>query len=111
MIPRVTETRRPLAAIPHGVPWSSKVNVPREASTLGTVVVNRFGPFDFDSRVNFGKLCRPFGYVGLEGQVSMTISQSVISTDSTISRRLKIVHHGSTTSIFFAFRNGRSVGS
>jgi hypothetical protein len=85
--------------------------VPLDASTLGIVVVNRFGPLDFDSRVNFGKLWRPFGKAGLEGQVSTTMSQSVISTDSTISLRLKIVHHGTTSSIFFAVRNGRSVGA
>src|SRR6185503_6318704 len=109
-MPRVTETRNPVDWIPHGVPWSSYANVPLDASTLRTVVVNRFGPLDFESRVNFGKLWRPRGNAGLDGQVSTTMSQSVISTDSTIKSRRNMVHHGTTTSIFFAFRNGRSAG-
>ena len=78
---------------------------------LRSVVVNRFGPVDVDSLVNFGKLWRPLGKPGLDGHDSTTMSQSVISTDSMISFRLKIDHHGRTTSIFRALRNGRWPGS
>ncbi len=77
---------------------------------LLSVVVNRFGPLDLESRVNFGKLCRPRGNAGLDGQVSTTMFQSVISIDSMMSLRLRMVHHGTTTSIFFAVMNGRSAG-
>ena len=42
---------------------------------------------------------------------STTMSQSLISTDSILSLRVKIVHQGTTTSIRLALRNGRSVGA
>ena len=48
---------------------------------------------------------------GVPGQLSTSISQPVISTESMISCRLNTVHQGTTTSIFFAFRKGRSPGS
>ena len=38
------------------------------------------------------------------------MSQSVMSTDSTISLRVTMVHHGSLTVIRFAVRKGRSLG-
>ncbi len=78
---------------------------------LRSVVVKRFGPVDFESLVNFGKLWRPLGKAGLDGHVSMSMSQSVISTDAMISFRVKMDHHGSTISIFLALRNGRWPGS
>ncbi len=70
-----------------------------------TVVVKRFGPFGpFDSCTIFGKLCRPLG------NCSTTISQSLMSTSSTTSSRLKMLHQGRLTRMRLALRNGRSVG-
>jgi hypothetical protein len=81
------------------------VNWPREAFTARTVVVNRLGPAGvFRSGVTFGKLWRLFG------NVSTTMCQSVMSTDSTISLRVAIVHHGRRTVTRLAIRKGRSVG-
>ena len=67
------------------------------AVTRRSVVVNRAWAAVLSARgVSFGKLCR------LSGNVSTTISQSVMSTDSTISLRVNAVHHGSATVILFA---------
>ena len=67
-------------------------------------MVNRFGPFGaFDSCTILGKLWRPLG------NCSTSISQSLMSTFSMISSRLKMLHHGRLTRIRLALEmDGRS---
>ena len=84
----MTVTSRLRATVLQGVPWSSKMNWPSVARTDLTVVTNRFGPFG-PSRVNFGKLCCPFGHV------STTIVQPVIRTDSNSTSRWISAESGS----------------
>ena len=72
------------------------------ADELLLLAPQREAPVGFESRVNLGKLWRPLG------NVSITMFQSVMATDSMMSFRLKTVHHGTSTVIFFAVRKGRS---
>ena len=101
---RVTSTDRFGHTTLHGAPWSMKVKRPWSVRTIFSVVVKRRGPVERRSGASFGIEWRP------SENVSITMSQSVMCTDCTMSSPVKIVHQGTDTVMRLACRKGRSVG-